>query len=136
VRLGIAARVRFLGTIAHERLHEYYNAADALVLASSREGMPNVVLESLACGTPVVAAPFDGVTELLDAPEAGEIASERSAEAIATAWLRLRERAPTRAATRSVAERLGWRPVVEAHCALYERVLSAASTHAGSGARR
>jgi glycosyltransferase involved in cell wall biosynthesis len=135
-RLGIEARVRFLGTIPHERLYEYYNAADALVLASSREGMPNVVLESLACGTPVVAAPFDGVTELLDAPEAGEIASQRSAEAIAAAWLRLRERAPTRAATRSVAERLGWPPVVEAQCALYERVLSAASTCPGSGARR
>jgi glycosyltransferase involved in cell wall biosynthesis len=135
-RLGIEARVRFLGTIPHERLYEYYNAADALMLASSREGMPNVVLESLACGTPVVAAPFDGVTELLEVPEAGEIASERSAEAIATAWLRLRERAPTRAATRSVAERLGWPPVVEAQCALYERVLSAASTCPGSGARR
>jgi glycosyltransferase involved in cell wall biosynthesis len=135
-RLGITARVRFLGTMPHERLYEYYNAADALMLASSREGMPNVVLESLACGTPVVAAPFDGVTELLDAPEAGEIASERSAGAIAAAWLRLRERAPTRAATRSVAERLGWRPVVEAQCALYERILSAASTCAGSGARR
>ena len=135
-RLDISSRVRFLGTIPHARLCEYYNAADALVLASSREGMPNVVLESLACGTPVVAAPFDGVTELLDVPEAGEIASERSAEAIASAWLRLRERAPTRAATRSVAERLGWQPVVEAQCALYEEVLSAASGCAGSGARQ
>lgn len=135
-RLGVGARVRFLGAIPHARLCEYYNAADALVLASSREGMPNVALESLACGTPVVAAPFDGVTELLDVPEAGEIASQRSAEAIASAWLRLRERAPARTATRSVAERLGWRPVVEAQCALYERVLSAASTHEGSGARQ
>lgn len=121
-RLGISGRVRFLGTVSHVQLCEYYNAADALVLASSREGMPNVVLESMACGTPVVAAPFDGVTELLDVPEAGEIASERSAEAIASAWLRLRARALTRAATRSVAERLGWQPVVEAQCALYESI--------------
>lgn len=133
-RLGISGRVRFLGTVPHAQLCEYYNAADALVLASSREGMPNVVLESMACGTPVIAAPFDGVTELLDAPEAGEIASQRSAEAIASAWVRLRERAPTRAATRSVAERLGWQPVVEAQCALYEEVLSAASKRPGPGA--
>jgi glycosyltransferase involved in cell wall biosynthesis len=133
-RLGVSDRVRFLGTIPQARLCEYYNAADAMVLASSREGMPNVVLESLACGTPVIAAPFDGVTELLDVPEAGEIASERSAEAIAAAWLRLRDRAPTRAATRRVAERLGWQPVVEAQCALYERVLSAVPDGAREGA--
>lgn len=133
-RLGVTARVRFLGILPHARLCEYYNAADATVLASSREGMPNVVLESLACGTPVVAAPFDGVAELLDAPEAGAIATERSAEAIASAWRRLRERAPGRAATRRVAERLGWQPVVEAQRALYERVLSAIPDDARPGA--
>lgn len=133
-RLGLAMRVRFLGTIPHARLCEYYSAADAMVLASSREGMPNVVLEALACGTPVVAAPFDGVTELLDAPEAGEIASERSADAIISAWQHLRARAPTRVATRSVAERLGWQPVVEAQYALYRSVLSAALRQA-SGMR-
>ena len=126
--------MRFLGAIAHEELYRYYNAADALLHPSSREGMPNAVLESLACGTPVVAAPFAGVSELLDAPEAGQVAAQRSAEAIAAAWLRLRDRAPTRAATRGVAERLGWQPVVEAQHALYARVLSAAAGGATPGA--
>jgi glycosyltransferase involved in cell wall biosynthesis len=133
-QLGLHARVRFLGAISHAQLCDYYNAADVLVQASSREGMPNVVLESLACGTPVVAAPFAGISELLDAPEAGEIAAQRSAEAIAAAWLRLRDRAPTRAATRGVAERLGWQPVVEAQHALYTRVLLAAAGGATPGA--
>ncbi|WP_329743200.1 glycosyltransferase family 4 protein [Dyella sp. A6] len=123
-QLGLDARVRFLGTIAQAQLVDFYNAADVLVLASSREGMPNVVLESLACGTPVVAAPFDGVSELLTAPEAGEIAAERSAEAIAAACCRLQERAPARAATRAFAQQLGWRPVVKAQCALYAKVLA------------
>ncbi|MEO7073571.1 MAG: glycosyltransferase family 4 protein [Rhodanobacter sp.] len=125
-QLGLDARVRFLGTIPHAELSEYYNAADALIQASSREGMPNVVLESMACGTPVVAAPFAGAGELLTTPDAGEIAVERSADAIAAAWLRLRGRAPTRAATRQVATQLGWQPVVDAQCALYTRVKSAA----------
>ena len=53
--LGVAARVRFLGLVAQDDLAMYYNAADALVLASSREGWANVLLESVACGTPVVA---------------------------------------------------------------------------------
>ncbi|MGH8191887.1 MAG: glycosyltransferase [Rhodanobacteraceae bacterium] len=132
--LGVDTRVRFLGSIPHTELCDYYNAADALVLASSREGMPNVVLESLACGTPVIAAPFDGVGELLDVPEAGEIASERSNGAIASAWLRLRERAPARAATRACAERFGWQPVVQAQCALYDQVLSATSPGTRPGA--
>jgi teichuronic acid biosynthesis glycosyltransferase TuaC len=123
-RLGITSRVRFLGNVPHAQLCDYYNAADVMVLASSHEGMPNVVLESLACGTPVVAAPFDGVTELLSAPEAGEIAAQRSAEAIAAAWLRLQNRSPERAATRRFAELLGWQPVVEAQHALYAQVLA------------
>lgn len=123
-RLGLHTRVRFLGAVPHEELCAYYNAADVTMLASSREGMPNVVLESLACGTPVVAAPFDGVTELLSAPVAGEVAVERTGEAMASAWLRLRSRSPTRAVTRSFAEQLGWQPVVEAQCELYARVLA------------
>ena len=126
-RLGLGTRVRFLGTIRHDELCEYYNAADLLLLASVSEGMPNVILESLACGTPVVAAPFDGITELLSAPEAGEIATERNVEAIVSAWLRLRDRAPARAITRAFAERLGWQPVVQAQCELYARALRASA---------
>lgn len=126
-QLGLHERVRFLGVIPHAGLCQYYNAADALIQASSREGMPNVVLESMACGTPVVAAPFAGARELLGTLEAGEIAAERNAEAIADAWLRLRARAPTRAATRGVATQLGWQPVVDAQCALYARVMSVAA---------
>jgi len=133
-RLGLHSRVRLLGAISQAELCEYYNAADVLVHASSREGMPNVVLESLACGTPVVAAPFAGASELLDAPEAGEIAAQRGAEAIAAAWLRLQARAPTRAATRAIAKRLEWQPVVEAQHALYARVLLAAAGGATPGA--
>lgn len=132
-RLGLRSRVRFLGAIAHDKLCAYYNVADVTMLASSREGMPNVVLESLACGTPVVAAPFDGVTELLSSPVAGEIAAERNAEAMAGAWRRLQSRTPKRVATRSFAEQLGWQPVVEAQCALYARVISASAGGAATG---
>lgn len=133
-RLALGARVRFLGTLAQAKLCDCYNAADALVLASSREGMPNVMLESLACGTPVIAAPFESAAEVINTPEAGVIAGERSAEAIASAWWRLRDRAPARVAVRRVAERLGWSPIVSAQYALYARVVDNASTRARSGA--
>lgn len=129
-RLGVTSRVRFLGTLPRAQLGAYYNAADVMLLASSNEGMPNVVLESLACGTPVVAAPFESAAELISAPEAGEIAESRTATGLAAAWRRLRERLPERGATRRFAERLGWAPVVEAQCALYGRVLADRATGA------
>lgn len=123
-RLGVADRVRFIGAVPHDDLPAYYSAADALFLASSREGMPNVVLESIACGTPVVAAPFAGVEELVHAPEAGEVAERRTADAMAAAWQRLAARGVDRSATRRFAEGFGWTPVVNAQCRLYGKVLA------------
>lgn len=122
-RLKINDRVRFIGAIGHRDLCDYYNAADAMVLASSREGMPNVVLEALACGTPVVATRVEGTPELITTPEAGELMRERSPEALVLAWNKLRARKPDRVSTRKFAERLGWQPVIESQCALYARVL-------------
>ncbi len=54
-RLGLADQVRFAGFLPNDQLFQWYSAADVLILASSREGWPNVLLESMACGTPVVA---------------------------------------------------------------------------------
>ncbi|MGP1609472.1 MAG: glycosyltransferase, partial [Burkholderiales bacterium] len=125
-RLGLSARVHFLGAIPHVELCDYYNVADAMVLASSREGMPNVVLESIACGTPVLATAVGGIPELITVPEAGELMRKRCPEALALAWNTLQARQPDRMATRHFAETLGWRPVVEAQSALYARVLSSA----------
>jgi len=122
--LGVARRIRFLGEVSHADLCEYYNATDVLVLASSREGMPNVVLEALACGTPVIATRVGGTPELVSSPEAGELMQERTPEALVAAWHRLRARKPEHMATRKFAERFGWGPTIAAQQALYTQVLS------------
>ncbi len=132
-RLNVADRVRFLGPVAHDDLCRYYNAADAMVLASSREGMPNVVLESLACGTPVIATSVGGIPELITCDAAGRLMHDRSPHAVISAWRRLCKGRPDRAATRAFAKRLGWQPVIEAQCALYGRVL--AMQHRGEKAQ-
>jgi len=87
--------------------------------------MPNVVLESLACGTPVVAAPFASARELLGVPAAGEVAASRDGASMAEAWRRLQARHVDRADTRGHAETFGWEAVMAEQCALYARVLAA-----------
>lgn len=84
VELGLADRVRLVNGVSHDELHRWYNAADVFCLASSREGWPNVVLESLACGTPVVATAVWGLPEIITSDGLGTLV-ERDAAAIARA---------------------------------------------------
>lgn len=62
--LGIQGNVRFAGAVPHVELPEWYRAADWTVLSSHSEGIPNVLLESHACGTPFVATDVGGVAEI------------------------------------------------------------------------
>ena len=61
---GIADRTRFHGTIPHDRLPDWFRATTMLVLPSRSEGVPNVLLEASACGTPFVASRVGGVPEI------------------------------------------------------------------------
>jgi glycosyltransferase involved in cell wall biosynthesis len=117
---GLSERVRLLGEVAHEDLPSLYNAADALVLASSREGMANVLLEAMACGTPVAATDVGGNAEVIAAPEAGVLVRERSSAAIAEGLRKLFASAPDRAATRAYAERFSWDTTTEGQLALFQ----------------
>jgi glycosyltransferase involved in cell wall biosynthesis len=82
-RLGLADRVTLAGRQPHDRIPLYLNAADVSVLASYREGCPNVVLESLACGTPVVATRVGAVPDLVTPGENGVIVPPRDDPALA-----------------------------------------------------
>jgi glycosyltransferase involved in cell wall biosynthesis len=80
--LGLEQHVYFAGAIKNEDLFRWYCAADVTCLASSREGFPCVLLESLACGTPVVATNIEGTRELVSSADLGLLV-ERDAVAIA-----------------------------------------------------
>ncbi|HIF40912.1 MAG TPA: glycosyltransferase family 4 protein [Planctomycetes bacterium] len=62
---GLEGRVDCVGEVLPDELAVYYGAADLLLLTSSREGRPNVVLEALACGRPVLATAAGGTAEVL-----------------------------------------------------------------------
>jgi glycosyltransferase involved in cell wall biosynthesis len=63
-KLGIADRVIFQGPQPLESLPDWYRAADILALASRSEGVPNVLLEGMACATRFVAASVGGIPEV------------------------------------------------------------------------
>jgi len=77
---GLTDRVLLIGSRPQAELAEWYSAADLFCLASHREGCPNVVIEALACGLPVVAADVGGVGELVSKPDYGRVVSAPTAE--------------------------------------------------------
>jgi glycosyltransferase involved in cell wall biosynthesis len=62
--LGLGDRFRLLGAIPHDRLPDWYRSADVFALPSHSEGIPNVLLEASACGTPFVASRVGGIPEI------------------------------------------------------------------------
>ncbi len=125
--LGVADRVALLGSRPHGELPEIYTAADALVLASSREGWANVLLEAMACGTPVVASPIPGNPEVVQSRAAGVIMPANTAEGVAQGVQDLMAKPPSRAETRAYAEGFGWEATSEGQLALFRRVLEQAA---------
>jgi glycosyltransferase involved in cell wall biosynthesis len=123
-QLKVQDRVRFLGAVPQAELRAHYGAADALVLASSREGWANVLLESMACGTPVVASRVYGTPEVVASPEAGVLMAERTPRGVADAVNALRANYPERAATRRYAERFSWDDTSAGQLRLFEQVLA------------
>jgi teichuronic acid biosynthesis glycosyltransferase TuaC len=122
--LGVAGRVRFLGQIAPAELAGIYAAADVLVLASSREGWANVLLEAMACGTPVVASDVWGTPEVVTERVAGRLVRPRTGAAFAAAIAGLLADPPDRAATRAYAERFSWDDTTAGQLALFRSIVS------------
>ncbi len=121
--LGVAGRVRLLGAVRPDNMAQLYNAGDALILASSREGWANVLLEAMACGTPVVASNVWGTPEVVAAPAAGILMRERTPQGVARGVRELFENLPERAETRRYAENFSWEATSAGQIALFKAIL-------------
>jgi teichuronic acid biosynthesis glycosyltransferase TuaC len=121
-RLGIDQRIRFQPNIAQHELVDAYSAADVLLLTSTREGWPNVVLESLACGTPVVAVDVGAVGEMITDDVAGRVVSVRDPRQLASAIQSLVLSPPNRDRTRDHARRFDWLTISRGQWDIFTRV--------------
>jgi teichuronic acid biosynthesis glycosyltransferase TuaC len=104
---ALRSRVRFLGSQPHAALPALLAAADAMVLPSMSEGLANVWVEALACGTPIVISDVGGAQEVVDRLEAGRLVP-RDPVAIAAAVRNILSNPPAPSAVRAAAERFSW----------------------------
>lgn len=121
--LGVQDRVTFAGSQPNDQLKTYYSAADALVLASSREGWANVLLEAMASGTPVVATRVNGTPEVVASPHAGRLADVRDVPHLQKALDELLANYPTREQVRAYAELFSWDDTTRAQCELFGSII-------------
>lgn len=124
-KLGLENKVRFTGALPNAELARWYSAADALVLCSSREGWANVLLESMACGTPVVATNIWGTPEVVSTLTAGRLMAARNATALVECLQNLLASPPSRDAVRQHAERFSWEETSRAQLALFSKIINA-----------
>lgn len=122
-RLGISGRTLFLGKLSPEDMPAAFSAADVLVLPSEREGWANVLLESMACGTPVVSRAVAGALDLVTCGEAGELVEGGDPERYAKAIESVLSAPVSRDKTRRYAELFGWREISLAQKRIFEQAV-------------
>ncbi len=124
--LGIDSRVRFLGSRPREEMPMLYNAADITVVPSYHESFSLTAIESLACGTPVVATRAGGLQTVVRHNETGFLVP-RTPEAFAEKVDVLLQHAPLHAsmslAARDSVVRFGWRNIAQQMDEVYTEVI-------------
>ena len=106
--VGLQNNVHFEGEKSQEEVVLWMNACDLLCLPSRNEGVPNVVLEALSCGLPVVATTVGGIPEVVSSDVAGNLVEPRDPVMLyASISHALEHEWPTAAVSR-FAERFSW----------------------------
>lgn len=83
VNNNVEDEVELTGWIENKELPTYLNEIKVLVFPSCTEGLPNIVLEAMACGTPVLATPVGGIPDVIRDGETGFIMEDNTPECIA-----------------------------------------------------
>jgi glycosyltransferase involved in cell wall biosynthesis len=136
---GVAGRVRFTGSVAHDEVQRYLRAADLFVLNTRYEGLSHVLLEAMAAGTPVVASSVGGNPEVIAHERNGLLVPPDDATAIVHAIERLiADKALAHRLARQAQEdvqRFRWDTLVEQTASALESLVKPAPCAPPSGSR-
>jgi glycosyltransferase involved in cell wall biosynthesis len=131
---GCAEVVCLLGDVPHDEVGALLGAADVVVVPSIRDdrgnvdGLPNVLLESMAAGRPVIASRVGGIPDVIESERNGLLVEPGDVDALAVAIRRLRESAALRialgAGAAATARSLSWPAYGERLLAGYRRAIS------------
>ena len=138
-RSGAGASIRFLGRLSQDEVADYLAAADVVVVPSIRDdagnvdGLPNVVMEALASGTPLVTTPAGGIGAIVTHERTALVVPERDVAALSGAVSRLIADAELRqtigsAARALAAAQFGWERTARLFERAYDRALVLRST--------
>jgi glycosyltransferase involved in cell wall biosynthesis len=105
---GVEDSVSFEGEKSPEEIAVWMNAADVLCLPSENEGVPNVILEAIACGLPVVASRVGGIPEIVDSDLLGELIEPGDVAGLGEALHRALTREWDRTQITAAAQRFSW----------------------------
>jgi glycosyltransferase involved in cell wall biosynthesis len=125
--LGLTRQVRFAGWVPRDQIVDQYRRADIFVTATTWEGMPNTVLEAMACGLPIIGTRASGLQELVRDGINGYLVPMKNADALAEAIALLidddYERRRMGRQSRKLAEReFAWEYIAEQYLEIYQRV--------------
>ncbi len=128
VEKGLTKHIRFFGWVDRAELVELYRQADLFVTATTWEGMPNTVLEAMACGLPVVGTRASGLGELVREGVNGYLVDLNDTATLADRLMALidnpYERQRMGKESRKIAEReFAWDTIAEQYAAIYQRIM-------------
>ena len=130
--LGLTRRVHFTGWVARDYIADRYRRADIFVTATTWEGMPNTVLEAMACGLPIVGTQASGLHELVRDGVNGYLAPLKDADALAEALAHLigngyERRRMGRQSRKLVEREFAWEYIAAQDVEVYKQVVGSST---------
>ncbi|MCX7765547.1 MAG: glycosyltransferase family 4 protein [Candidatus Sumerlaeia bacterium] len=128
IRTNLTARIEFTGWKSREELVKFYQQADVFVFPSTSEGMPNVVLEAMACGLPVITSKIPGCEELVEEGVNGFLIEPRNKAHLIAGLIKLitspEQRRQLGEQSRKKVKAYSWERVGQAYFELLQRMVS------------